>query len=191
MGAVTDNPLNADECRTLLTVASDSITSGLSSGQPLAVDAVRYSPALQAIRATFVTLKLNGQLRGCIGTLEASRPLIVDVAQNAFAAAFRDPRFSPVAFGENVLLRTHISILSPPEAMSFASEEDLLSQIRPGIDGLILEDGPRRGTFLPAVWESLPDTATFWAHLKRKANLPEDHWSKSLKVSRYTATSVG
>lgn len=182
--------LNDTDRRTLLRVAADSIAEGLGHGQPLAVDPAKCGAALQAIRATFVTLKINAQLRGCIGTLTASRPLIADVAANAFAAAFRDPRFGPVTLGEQVLLQIHISILSPSASMTFTSEQDLLAQIRPGIDGLILEDGQHRGTFLPSVWESLPDAPTFLRHLKRKAGLPEDYWSATLKVSRYTAESI-
>ena len=140
-------------------------------------------------RATFVTLNKFGELRGCIGHLEAIQPLIADVAENAFNAAFRDPRFQPVTASEFGDLEVHISVLSPPEPMVFTSEADLLRQIRPGIDGLILEDGAYRGTFLPSVWEQLPDPAQFLAHLKMKAGLPPNYWSDTLKVSRYTTES--
>ncbi len=187
---MTESALNDVDRRTLLTTASDSIAQGLTADRPSAVDPSRYSPALQAIRATFVTLEIDHRLRGCIGMLEAQRPLVTDVAENAFAAAFRDPRFVPVTIAEQALLQIHLSILSPAEAMTFTDEADLKSQIRPGVDGLILEDAGRRGTFLPSVWEQLPDVETFWQHLKRKAGLPEDSWSKTVRVLRYTTESI-
>ena len=137
-------------------------------------------------RATFVTLTLGGQLRGCIGMLEACRPLAEDIAANACAAAFEDPRFPPLTKTEFKKLDIHISVLSPPEELTFSSEEEALNQIRPGIDGLILQDGYHRGTFLPSVWEELPEKEEFWAHLKRKAGLPIDYWSDTVRVFRYT-----
>jgi AmmeMemoRadiSam system protein A len=141
---------------------------------------------LMELRATFVTLTMGGQLRGCIGMLEACRPLAEDVAANAVAAAFEDPRFPPLTKREFESLEIHISVLSPTEELRFSSEEDALHQIRPGIDGLILQDGFYRGTFLPSVWEELPQKALFWAHLKQKAGLPVDYWSETLRVFRYT-----
>jgi AmmeMemoRadiSam system protein A len=138
-------------------------------------------------RATFVTLTLSGNLRGCIGMLEACRPLAEDVAENAVAAAFRDPRFPPLSRDEFDNLKISISILSPPEEMRFSSEEGLLSQIRPGTDGLILQEGFQKGTFLPSVWEELPETGLFFEHLKLKAGLPAGYWSGTLRVFRYTA----
>jgi AmmeMemoRadiSam system protein A len=137
-------------------------------------------------RATFVTLTIGGRLRGCIGMLEACRPLAEDVAANACAAAFEDPRFPPLTKKEFEKLEIHISVLSPPEELAFSSEADVLNQIRPGIDGLILQEGFRRGTFLPSVWEELPTKELFWAHLKLKAGLPANYWSKTLRVFRYT-----
>ncbi|RKX47553.1 MAG: AMMECR1 domain-containing protein [Verrucomicrobia bacterium] len=142
-------------------------------------------------RATFVTLELGGRLRGCIGMLEACRPLAEDVAQNARAAAFEDPRFPPVSCKEFELLEIHISVLSPPEELAFSSEADLLAQIRPGVDGLILQEGFRRGTFLPSVWEELPEKEEFLGHLKLKAGLPGVYWSDTLRAFRYTAEYFG
>lgn len=176
--------------RILLDIAKQSVAHGIANRQPLPIDINTFDKPLRAVRATFVTLRINNQLRGCIGTLEAHRPLIEDVAHNAFAAAFGDPRFSPVLYHESLNLDYHISILSPPEPMVFSDEADLLAQIRPNVDGLILSDAGRRGTFLPSVWEQLPDTQTFWLHLKRKAGLPDDHWSPTVQVSRYTAEDV-
>ncbi len=184
-----DHSLNPQHRRILLRVARESIAHGLRSGRPLLVDPQEYDPELRAMRATFVTLNERGRLRGCIGHLEAIQPLVADVAENAFNAAFRDPRFPPVSAGEFDALEIHISVLSPPEPMEFSSQEDLLRQIRPGIDGLILEEGVYRGTFLPSVWEELPDPRQFLAHLKLKAGLPQDYWSDTLKVYRYTTES--
>ncbi len=140
--------------------------------------------------ASFVTLLKNGALRGCIGTIEAYQPLYLDLQKNACAAALRDPRFPPVSADELASLEIHLSLLSKPEPMHFDSEQDLLAQLQPGRDGLVLKDGPYHGTFLPSVWESLPDPATFWTELKRKAGLPPDHWSDTLKVERYQSESL-
>lgn len=170
----------------LLDIARRSIEHGLYHGEPLHVDPAEYAPALRDQRATFVTLQILGTLRGCIGTLAAVRPLVSDVAFHAHAAAFGDPRFPPLRPDEFGQLEIHVSILSLPEPLSFESEADLLRQIRPGTDGLILEEGWHRGTFLPSVWESLPDPVDFLRHLKRKAGLPADYWSGKLKVQRYT-----
>ncbi|MGD8483692.1 MAG: AmmeMemoRadiSam system protein A [Thioalkalispiraceae bacterium] len=174
----------------LLETARASIEQGLKSGQPLKVNPDEFEAALREQRACFVTLQIEQQLRGCIGTLEAYRPLIEDVAENAFAAAFRDPRFPPLSDSEFELLHYHISVLSKPEPVSFDSEADLLSKIRPGIDGLVLEDKGLRGTFLPSVWESLPEPQQFLQHLKQKAGLPAHYWSDTLQVERYTAESI-
>ena len=174
----------------LITVAQESIRFGLDSGRPLRVDSGLYPVALQAQRATFVTLLRQGDLRGCIGTLEARRPLVVDVAENAFAAAFRDPRFPPLTAAEFAGVEIHLSILSPATPLHFVSEDDLLGQLRPGVDGLILTWHGHRGTFLPSVWESLPVPRDFLDHLKMKAGLPADFWSEDLCVERYTAIGV-
>ncbi|WP_456408398.1 AmmeMemoRadiSam system protein A [Thiolapillus sp.] len=185
----TDQTLDNQQRRILLDTARASIRTGLEKGHPLVVDPGDYDEALQAQRATFVTLNKQGQLRGCIGHLEAIQSLIEDVAENAFSAAFKDTRFSPVTSSELDQLEIHISVLSPPEPVAFSSEEDLLRQIRPGKDGLILQDGYYRGTFLPSVWEQLPSPEEFLAHLKIKAGLPPNYWSDSLQVSRYTTES--
>ena len=118
--------------------------------------------------------------------LEPIRPLAEDVAHNAFAAAFSDHRFSPLEENELEQLDIHISILGTPEKMFFDSEDDLLTQIRPDIDGLIMEEGQRRGTFLPSVWESVQDKKEFLNHLKMKSGLPGNYWSDSIRIHRYT-----
>ena len=184
-------PLGSAQRATLMQVARRSIEHGLASGQPLAVIPSEYHRDLKAVRASFVTLHKNGRLRGCIGHLEAVQPLVVDVAENAFAAAFRDPRFSPLTAAEWPDVEVHLSLLTAPEPMHFRDEADLLDQIRPGEDGLILQDGPNRGTFLPSVWDSLPDPVDFLVQLKYKAGLAANHWSEKMEVYRYHTESFG
>ncbi|MGZ0078945.1 AmmeMemoRadiSam system protein A [Methylomonas sp. YC3] len=175
----------------LLALARQSIAHGLQTGRPLPVDLDAYPEELREIRATFVTLERRGQLRGCIGMLEAVRPLAEDVAENAFAAAFRDRRFPPLAAGEVADLDLHISVLSPAVALTFLSEADLIAQLRPGIDGIILQESARRGTFLPSVWEDLPNPTEFLQHLKQKAGLPAAYWSDKIQAYRYTTEMFG
>lgn len=169
---------------TLLQLARASIHAAL--GQPLAVSAAIDHPQLAQPGATFVTLTQSGELRGCIGSLEAWRPLLQDVQANAVAAALRDPRFAPLTPEELGATRVEVSLLSAPQPLGFTDAADALAQLRPGIDGVILEDRGRRATFLPQVWEQLPQAEVFMAHLKRKAGLPADYWSESLHLSRYT-----
>ena len=142
-------------------------------------------PELARPGATFVTLTQNGELRGCIGSLEAHRPLATDVVENAIAAAFRDPRFPPLASGELAHTRIEVSLLEMPKSITFANEADALACLRPGVDGLILSYGHRRVTFLPQVWESLPDRKQFVSQLKRKAGLPADFWDDQITLARY------
>jgi len=178
--------LTDTERATLLAVARNSIAYGLQHGKAAPVTVTDYDPALQDTKACFVTLTIDNQLRGCIGSLQAYRPLVEDVAHNAFAAAFQDPRFPHLGSEEFEQLELHISILSIPEPIKFKDEQDLLTQLRTGVDGLILEEGFHRGTFLPQVWDSLPDPNQFLRQLKQKAGLPPDYWSKTIKMQRYT-----
>ena len=177
---------NETQRQQLQKIAFDSIKSGLLHGKALTVDLEKMDEALTTKRATFVTLQKNGELRGCIGMLEPIRPLAEDVAHNAFAAAFSDPRFPPLAEYELDQLDLHISILGTPEAMVFDSEQDLTDQLRPGVDGLIMTEGHRRGTFLPSVWESLTQPQAFVSHLKLKSGLPENYWSDDIQIQRYS-----
>lgn len=174
----------------LLELARNSIRQGLQTGRPIKIDLDDYPAELTKLCATFVTLEKNHQLRGCIGMLEAVRPLAEDIAENAFSAAFKDPRFPPLDAYELDDLEIHLSLLTPAEPVSFSSERDLLAQLRPGIDGLILEEGRRRGTFLPSVWESLPEPEQFLRHLKQKAGLPSDYWSENIRIYRYQAEII-
>jgi len=187
----TANTLSANDRATLLEVARASIQHGLRRRQALAVNPDDYPETLRPLRATFVTLEIGGQLRGCIGALVAGLPLVQDVAAHAYAAAFEDPRFPELRPEEFPKLEIFISVLSPPEPMRFDSEEDLLAQMRPGMDGLILQFRHYRATFLPAVWESLPDPYVFLAQLKHKAGLPLDFWSPELRVERYATEYFG
>jgi AmmeMemoRadiSam system protein A len=185
--------LSSSDRKTLLGVARLAIQYGLKTGgrSKLEVNPGEYPASLQLMRASFVTLEIEKELRGCIGTLEAHRPLVCDVSYNAHSAAFSDPRFMPLSEQEFPRLEIHISVLSPAEPMQFDSENDLIEQLRPGVDGLILQDSYYRGTFLPSVWDSLPDAKQFFTHLKRKAGLPVDYWSDSLEVYRYTTEYFG
>lgn len=184
-------PLNEGERRRLIDVAWASIRHGLARGSPVRPELKDFEGRLKQPGAAFVTLHRLGMLRGCIGHLEAIQPLVLDVADNAFAAAFRDPRFDGLEDRELEGLDLDISVLSAPQPIEFRDEADLLARLVPGEDGLILEDGGRRGTFLPAVWDSLPDPHLFLAELKRKAGLPASYWSPTLKVSRYHTETFG
>lgn len=183
--------LNKENQQRLLELAKSSIQHGLQTGRPLKINLDDYPEELTERRATFVTLEINQQLRGCIGMLEAVRPLAEDIAENAYSAAFKDPRFPPLEAYELDKLDIHLSILAPAEPVSFSSEQDLIAQLQPGIDGLILEEGRRRGTFLPSVWESLPEPRQFLRHLKQKAGLPPDYWTESIRIYRYRAEIIG
>jgi len=145
-------------------------------------------PLLAQPAATFVTLHAHGELRGCIGSLEPVRPLRVDVRENAIAAAFRDPRFPPLTAREFDATSVEVSLLSPAERLNVTTEDDLAQRLRPGVDGLILEHDGRRVTYLPQVWEAIPDPRDFVAALKRKAGWSEAFWSARVNVFRYGAT---
>lgn len=173
--------------RALVTNARNAIADELGLAREVGCAAAEH-PALAAPGATFVTLFLHDALRGCIGTLEARRPLGVDVRANAIAAAFADPRFPRLDADEFSDTLVEVSLLSAAQSMVARDERSLLDQLRPGIDGVVLEYGGGRATFLPQVWESLPEPAAFFSQLKRKAGLPPDFWSPALKLSRYGVT---
>lgn len=179
------NDYSSEQYERLLAVARRSIEHGLKFHRELDAASGETDPQLLEKRASFVTILQNHDLRGCIGTLEAYQSLVQDVAHNAYAAAFSDPRFQPVDGTEIGSLSLHISILTPPQPLQVASERDLLDQLVPKEDGLILQDGMHRGTFLPSVWESLPTPQEFVGHLKLKAGLPRHHWSNTIRFQRY------
>lgn len=145
---------------------------------------------LSAPGASFVTLEAQGKLRGCMGTLEARRPLGADIIANAKTAALADPRFPPVSLEELAQLELEVSLLTAPEPLAVTEEAALLAVLKPGEDGLILEFGVHRATFLPSVWRQLPRPEAFVAQLKRKAGLPADFWADGLRWWRYRAERV-
>lgn len=178
-----------DDRHLLKKLARDAIYSGLDHHAPLDLNNMHLPETLKQQAACFVTLYLHGALRGCIGSLEAYQPLAEDIVHNAYAAAFSDPRFAPVTESEAHDLEIHISILSAPQSMHVSSEHNLLEQLRSGIDGLIIEQGMRRATFLPSVWESLPNKEDFLLHLKLKAGFATDYWSDDMQCYRYQTES--
>ena len=167
---------------TLLKLARNAIAAHFGLPQSPADDL----PELHKPGATFVTLTEHGNLRGCIGSLEAWRPLAQDVHENALAAAFRDPRFDPLGAEELPITCVEVSLLTPSEPIFFTSEADALAQLRPEIDGVIFTAGEHRSTFLPQVWEQLPGPASFMAHLKQKAGLPANYWGPDVRLERYS-----
>ncbi len=168
---------------TLLGIARGSI--GHKLGLAATPPRTDVAPWLARPGASFVSLHLEGRLRGCIGSLAPTRGLGVDVAENAVGAALRDPRFSPLAAAEWVRCALEVSVLSAPKPLRFGDEAELLAQLRPGEDGVILEYEGRRGTFLPQVWEGLPETRAFLAELMRKAGIPADTRLARCKLWRY------
>jgi AmmeMemoRadiSam system protein A len=169
---------------TLLAIARAAIRSELDLGEPLSPD----HASLGAPAATFVTLRIDDRLRGCVGSVEARRPLGEDVRANAIAAAFRDPRFPPLASGEFESTSIEVSLLSAAERVDVEGEDDLLALLRPGVDGVILAHDGRRATFLPQVWASFAEPRAFVA-LMRKAGLPADGWNAKVRLARYTVAS--
>ena len=167
--------------RALIAIARDAITQGPEPRGAFAWD----DEWLRSPAASFVTLREAGELRGCIGSVDAYRPLGDDVAHNAQAAAYRDPRFPPVTAAEIPGLDVEVSVLTPRVPFAVASEDDALARLRPGVDGLYLEYQDFRATFLPQVWENLPDPRDFLDELRRKARLPARFWHPDLRLSRY------
>jgi AmmeMemoRadiSam system protein A len=180
----TETGHSADPGPTLLSIARASISIAL--GRPYAVEA--DAAWLHELGASFVTLTQQGELRGCIGTVQSHRTLLADVKANAVAAALRDTRFAPLTLRELATTRIEVSLLSPMQPLGFESEAHALSQLQPGVDGVLLEFEEYRSTFLPQVWEQLPTPSEFVAHLKHKAGLPPDFWAKRLRLQRYSVT---
>lgn len=170
--------LTPQDRQMLLKLARDTITSQARGQGAPDVDLDAMSKDLRREAACFVTLTKHGQLRGCIGSLEARQPLALDVRDNAIGAAFRDPRFPPVNAEELDDLHVEISVLSHPEPLSYDGPEDLIAKLRPGVDGVVIERGWNRATFLPQVWEKLPDPHQFLQHLCQKAYLPANAYSQ-------------
>lgn len=174
-----------DQGKTLLSIARAAIAQVLHAPHAAANESAAW---LAEPGASFITLTQSGELRGCIGTLQAHRPLLIDVKSNAVSAALHDPRFLPLTLGEFITVQVEVSLLTAPQPLAFADETDALAQLRPGIDGVVFEYGRHRSTFLPQVWESLAQPSLFLAMLKRKAGLPDNFWAENVKLSRYTVT---
>ncbi len=174
-----------DRGATLLPIARAAIANALGHDAEAAREA-EEAAWLQERGACFVTLTQAGQLRGCIGSLEARRTLLADVKGNAVAAALNDPRFAPLNASELARTQIEVSLLSPLQPMRFDDEAQALAQLRPGVDGLMLAFERYRSTFLPQVWAQLPSAPEFMAQLKRKAGLPADFWAADLRLHRYS-----
>jgi AmmeMemoRadiSam system protein A len=166
----------------LLAIAREAIAEGSASRAPREW----REDWLRQQAASFVTLRIHGELRGCIGSVDPHRALGDDVAHNARAAAYRDSRFAPVGAADRERLAVEVSVLSPRIALEAASEEEVLCHLRPGIDGVFLEYQRFQATFLPQVWDNLPDPMDFLCELRRKAQLPLRFWHPAIKLSRYT-----
>jgi uncharacterized protein len=182
----TSTYLSLEEKQTLLRLARCSIERAVHHLPALTLSFVDYSPVLQSPGASFVTLTTGGVLRGCIGTLDAHYPLVQDVCEHAASAAMDDYRFKPVQPEEVAHLSIEISCLSPLVELIYENPCDLPKLLRPGVDGVVLINGSIRSTFLPQVWEKLPDPIEFLSHLAHKMGGPPDLWKhKKLKVFTY------
>jgi uncharacterized protein len=185
---------DAQERRILLATGVRSVQHGLLAGKPtpfqadLAADG--YPPAVREWRSCFVTLTRNEELRGCCGSLDSKRPLIEDVWHNAYAAGFLDPRFTPMLDSELADLKLSLSVLTPLEKLPVRTREELLATLRPGRDGLVLQWRDTRVTFIPHVWENVPDAHTFVRHLMSKAGWEKEFWAPDMQAWRYEAESI-
>jgi AmmeMemoRadiSam system protein A len=178
--------LTPEEKQILLRMARQALELGVRGEKLPPLDWNSLSPRLRADGASFVTLTVQGELRGCIGALEAYQPLVEDVREHAIAAALSDYRFSPVQVSELEGIELEVSRLTAPVRLEYASPEDLVARLRPGLDGIILRDGNRRATFLPQVWEKLPDAEDFLGNLCLKMGAAPDLWRrKHLDVQTY------
>jgi AmmeMemoRadiSam system protein A len=183
--------LAATQREELLGLARASIESAMHTGELASCPSGPFHSDLMRRGSSFVTLRVVGDLRGCCGTLDAERPLVQDLWRNAWASAFSDPRFPRLSSDEWRRLDIHISLLSTPEPLAVASEAELVASLRPFIDGLILQCGAARATFLPAVWDQMPEPTQFVRQLKMKAGWLRDFWSPDMRVFRYTTESFG
>ena len=184
--------LDAASRQQILAAARMALEHGSRHGKPVKVRYGSNLPAgLLAMRASFVTVELDRRLRGCIGSVVPHRQLLPDIITNTYKAGFGDPRFAPMSREEVSHAHVSVSILSHARQLTFQNEDELIAQVRPDQDGLILRDGKRQGLFLPSVWRSIPKAEDFVRRLKNKAGLPLDHWSSDLTVSRFSTESFG
>jgi AmmeMemoRadiSam system protein A len=176
---------------TLLGVAARSIRHGLDHGKPLLPALDRLAPDLAAVRASFVTLEIDHELRGCIGSVAPHRPLAHDVAENAFAAAFRDPRFAALAPDEWPRTTVALSLLGPLQPIAARRRDEVVRAIRPHVDGLVLHCGRQRGLFLPQVWDTVPEPESFVGALLRKAGFAPDEWPDGMAAEVFQVAHTG
>jgi len=184
--------LSSKEKKLCINIARESIKHFFDSGNYLEFCSDCVPKKLQEKKACFVTLKLNGQLKGCIGHLQSFQPLYLDIIQNSVAAAFQDPRFVQLSEEEFPLIKIEVSVLTDPTPLKYSSPKDLIKKIRQGKDGLIIKKGAYSATFLPSVWEEITNKEDFLSHLCAKAGLHPDEWTKgtTLKVERYEAIKM-
>lgn len=179
-------PLTDTEKDILLRLARQTLETVIRDRSRLHIDLEKYTPRLQENGASFVTLTRHEALRGCIGTLEAYQPLVQDVCEHAEAAALEDYRFPPVRPEELEKINIEISVLTPAVPFEYTTPDELMKRLKPGIDGVVLHDGRHRATFLPQVWEQLPEPEDFLSHLCAKMGAASDLWRhKLLRVSTY------
>ncbi|MFP4158802.1 MAG: AmmeMemoRadiSam system protein A [Desulfobacterales bacterium] len=184
----TEKQISSEKGEALLELARKSIADrlGVDYESSPDIEASKQDPVFQSRLGTFVTLKINGNLRGCIGNLLPEKPLAEGVKDNAVNAAFNDPRFAPLSKEEFSRIQIEVSLLTEPAPLEYSDAQDLLDKIRPNVDGLIIKKGSRTSTFLPQVWEQLPDKKSFLSQLCMKAGLPPDEWVKGdLEVFTY------
>lgn len=183
--------LGAEARHVLLRAAEDAIVASLLAGRSQLPELDGAPPELTRDGASFVTLTRNDRLLGCIGTIDPVQPLLLDVAANAVNAAFRDPRLPPIRLDDYREMDLKVSVLTPLEALDARDPAELGDLLTPGLDGLLVESGPRRGTFLPSVWAQLPRTDDFLAHLWQKAGLRAGSWPDDLRMWRYRTVEFG
>lgn len=183
------NSLTLAEQHQLKDIAAAAIEFGLQHDRPPRPDISHLPPLLRETGACFVTIYKQGELRGCIGTLIAHRTLADDANDNGFAAAFNDPRFEPMKPTEWTHCQLHLSVIGEPQPVFVKNQQDLLNKLTPGVDGVILSSGNKQATFLPQVWEQLPDKQQFIDQLKQKAGLPPNEWPVNMQVQLYQTQS--
>ena len=183
--------LDPPACSLLLDIAQQSVERGVMARYAGSIDPGQYPEPVCRILASFVSVYVDGRLRGCRGSLDATRPLVEDIWQNAYSSALKDSRFAPVATAELEHLDIEISVLSPLEELNVATAQEFLRLIEPGVHGALIRLGDLGATFLPKVWKGLPDKIEFFEQLRLKAGLPSDYWSPELTCFRYVAFDFG
>ncbi len=187
---LSDLDIMKKECKTIINIAARTIKYSTSSYKQPNIDIASFSPQLQINRATFITIKKDGNLRGCMGTIHPTEPFILNIVKNTYKAALKDPRFPPLRGNELSNIEITISLLSPLQKLSIKDEQDLLMQIKPNVDGLLIKDGIKQSVFLPQVWHEIPNKLDFIACLKQKAGLRSNHWSLNFQVWKFTVTFI-